>query len=362
MSTSEIHVAVTGATGFVASHIVDQLLDKDNVIIHATVRSLNSATRNAHLTNLAQRKNKEASLKLFEASLDKEGSFDEAIEGCQYVMHTASPYIIDVQDPQKDLVDPALNGTLNVLRSCLKHNVKRVVLTSSLAAVTDSPDNNHIYSELDWNTESALDRNPYYYSKVLAEKAAWKFVKENPQLELLTINPCVVWGPELSTDSVNQSNKIFQQLCDGSLPALINLGWAIVDVRDVAKAHILAMETERQYTPGDEKQGRYLCANETKPMDYVVSVLQKIDNLDAKLPSWNFQNGFGNALMRVASVFQPKYTGQYIRTNLGKLTYCNNKKITEELGLSFIPVDQTIRDTVEDLISKGHLKGKLMNN
>lgn len=104
-------------------------------------------------------------LKLFQAELLTVGSFDETIAGCEYVIHTASPYILDVKDPQHDLVDPALKGTLNVLQACNKSgSVKKIVLTSSVAAVFDEPISGHIYTEKDWNKTSSLMRNPYYYS------------------------------------------------------------------------------------------------------------------------------------------------------------------------------------------------------
>lgn len=117
-----------------------------------------------------------------------------------------------------------------MLQSCTKQNVKRVILTSSVAAITDEPDNNKVYTEADWNTASTLDRNPYYFSKVQAEKAAWDYKEKNPNLELIVINPCIVIGPSLSSE-VNQSNKIIAGIMSGEFPGIIHLGWAFVDVR-----------------------------------------------------------------------------------------------------------------------------------
>src|SRR5580692_5452091 len=121
----------------------------------------------------------EERLELVEADLLRPETFPAAVAGCERVLHTASPYALDVKDPQRDLVDPAVQGTRNVLVACkAAGSVRRVVLTSSMAAVTDEPESDHLLTESDWNTRSTLERNAYYYSKTLAEKEGWRFVAE----------------------------------------------------------------------------------------------------------------------------------------------------------------------------------------
>ncbi|MGZ3477693.1 MAG: NAD-dependent epimerase/dehydratase family protein, partial [Polyangiales bacterium] len=215
-------ILVTGANGFIASHIVELLLAKGHRV-RGTVRSAN-------------KEKARAGLELVEAELLAEGAFDRAAEGCDAVIHTASPYVLDAKDPQKDLVDPAVHGTRNVLSACKKSkSVKRVVVTSSMASITDEPESDHVLTEADWNVKSSLERNPYYYSKTLAEKAGWEFVeKEKPGFDLVTINPFLVIGPSLGS-SINTSNQLFVDLLAGTYPGVMNLTWGFVDVRDVAR-------------------------------------------------------------------------------------------------------------------------------
>ncbi|MDX1452834.1 MAG: aldehyde reductase, partial [Oleiphilaceae bacterium] len=239
-------VCVTGASGFIAAHLVKQLLEQGYEVT-GTVRG--QADDYPYLTNLPGAQER---LQLVQADLLKKGAFDAAVADCDVVMHTASPYVVNVKNPQKELVEPALQGTTNVLRSCLKSaSVKRVVLTSSMAAITDQPDSNKVFSEADWNEKSSLQRNPYYYSKTLAEKAAWDFVDQhNTPFDLVVINPYMVIGPSLGP-GLNESNKVLRDMMSGVYPTIMSVNWGFVDVRDVAKAHVLAMQTPTA-------SGRYL--------------------------------------------------------------------------------------------------------
>ena len=179
-------VVVTGATGFVASHVVKMLLEQ-GYTVRGTVRSLEKKEKFAHLKALP---GADERLQLFAANLTDAGSFDEAVSGSDYVIHVASPYAMVVKDPQKDLVEPAVQGVQTVFESALKaKGVRRIVVTSSMAAITDSPKPKHTYTEEDWNEESNLGRNPYYYSKKLAEKRAWKLAEEVRQHQLTHVPP-----------------------------------------------------------------------------------------------------------------------------------------------------------------------------
>lgn len=345
MKTTE-PVCVTGASGFIAAHVVRELLER-GYRVKGTVRSLSKPGKYAYLTSLP---GAEERLELVEAELQDEGSYDDAVKGCEVVIHTASPYVIDVKDPQKDLVDPAVEGTLNVLRSAKKASVKRVVLTSSMAAISDEPREDHVFTEEDWNEESSLERNPYYFSKAEAERAAWRFVEgEDPGFDLVVINPYMVLGPSLGP-SLNQTNAVFRDLLTGVYPGIMSLGWGFVDVRDVAKAHVLAMES-------DDASGRYLCAGDEMTMKEVVEVMRGAGYGEGyQLPRMDLACSIGDFAARLMSYTQPKGTGSYLRTHLGKTMKYDNSKIRRELGLEFRPAKDAVLDAVEDLFRHGHVE------
>jgi nucleoside-diphosphate-sugar epimerase len=192
-------VMVTGATGFVAGWLVRRLLE-EGLTVHAPVREPSNAEKTAHLDRMAAELPGE--LKLFEADLLDDGSYGPAMEGCAVVFHTASPFTSNFDDPQRDLVDPAVNGTRNVLETANRTpSVQRVVVTSSCAAIYgDNKDVQHapgkVLTEDIWNTTSSLDRQPYSYSKVEAEKAAWAIADAQSRWRLVTINPSLVIGQD----------------------------------------------------------------------------------------------------------------------------------------------------------------------
>jgi len=340
-------VVVTGASGYIAVHAIQQLIKK-GYKVRGTVRSIKDKKKIEYLTALDP---SGELLELVEADLLNEASWDAVISGTEYVLHLASPYALNVTNPQADLVDPALKGTLNVLKAADKSNtVKKVILTSSVAAITDSPIDGHIYTEKDWNTESSLSRNPYYYSKKLAEEAAWNFVK-GKSFELVVINPFVVIGPEFNASTINPSVEAIHNILTGKFPGIISIAWCFVDVRDVAKAHILAMENPKA-------SGRYICANETIWMKDMI-ILFKKHYPSAEYPKVDLGCTVGDKLIKMASYFQPRGTGQYIRTNLGKFPSINHNKIMEELGMEFIPLEKSLLDTSEDLIKKGKVSADI---
>jgi dihydroflavonol-4-reductase len=339
-------VLVTGANGFIASHIVARLLE-NGYRVRGTVRSLKKKESYQHLLDLPGAAER---LDLVEADLLAPGAYDKAVEGVEQVMHTASPYVLDVKDPQKDLVDPAVQGTRNVLQSCKKvGTVKRVVLTSSMAAITDEPESENVLTEKDWNTKSSLERNPYYYSKTLAEKEGWRFVEEEkPAFDLVVINPFLVIGPSLSP-GINTSNQMFIDLLTGTYPGVMNLTWGFVDVRDVAEAHVLAMESPKA-------KGRHITAGETIAMRALVEMLQKNGYGNYKLPKVGMDCAVGDFTVKLASYLQPKGVGQYLRTHVGRVPRYDNSKVQKELGLSFRPLEKTILDTLDGLKKQGHLQ------
>ncbi len=339
-------ICVTGASGFVAAHIVRELLER-GYRVRGTVRSPPAQGKYAFLTGLPGAAGR---LELMTAELLNEGSYAPAIDGCAVVIHTASPYIVDVKDPQRDLVDPAANGTLNVLRSAKRAGVRRVVLTSSLAAITDEPIDGKVFTESDWNERSSLDRNPYYFSKTVAERSAWRFVEdESPGFDLIAINPFMILGPSLGPD-LNTTNAVFRDILTGAYPGILSLAWGFVDVRDVATAHVLAMENDRAH-------GRYICAGETLSMRDVVALLEEAGyGRRYRLPRRDLTGPIGSFVVKLLSYTRPKGTGSYIRTHVGRTMRYDNSKIRHDLGVNFRPARESVIATVEDLVRWGHLK------
>ena len=237
-------VLVTGATGFVAGWIVKGLLDA-GVTVHAAVRDPAAATKVGHLLAVAEAAPGE--LRLFASDLLAEGSYAEAMRGCRVVIHTASPFVRSVRDPQADLVDPAVRGTRNVLGTAGRvDGVERVVLTSSIAAmmgdaadIRDAPGG--ILTEDCWNHTSSLTHEPYSYSKTLAERAAWEIADAQRRWRLVTVNPGLVIGPSLNRAPTSESFAIARQMAGGQLRfGAPRVALAVVDVRDVAYAHLAA--------------------------------------------------------------------------------------------------------------------------
>jgi dihydroflavonol-4-reductase len=334
-------VLVSGATGFIAAHAIERLLARGHEVT-GTVRDPGDTARLSFLTGMAGAER----LRLVAADLTEADPFT-AHADVDAVLHMASPYVVDAADPQRDLVDPAVNGTLAMLRAArARPRVRRVVLTSSMAAVTDEPDGRTL-TEADWNTRSSLRRNPYYFSKAEAERAAWAFMEaERPGFDLVVINPFLVIGPAHSR-VVNTSNRIFVDMLAGAYPAILALDWGLVDVRDVAEAHIAAMER-----PG--AQGRYLCASGQMTMAEVAGVMRAA-GFSGRLPRLNLSGPVGTALMKLVSRTQPQGVGSYLRTHLGRHPRFDTSKLRRDLGIVLRPPAESVRDTLADLVRWGHI-------
>ncbi|KAM3686448.1 hypothetical protein ACJW30_10G003600 [Castanea mollissima] len=312
-------VCVTGASGYIASWLVKLLLQR-GYTVKATVRDPNDPRKVEHLLALDGAKER---LHLFKADLLEEGSFDSVVDGCNGVFHTASPVINYSADPQTELIEPALKGTLNVLRSCAKGpSIKRVVITSSMAAVAfnGKPLAPDVLIDETWFSDAALcEKSKLWYalSKTLAEVAAWKFVKENA-IDMVTINPGFVIGPLLQP-TLNTSVEPILKLVNGA-KTFSNATYRWADVRDVANAHILAFESP-------SASGRYCLVGGVMHYYEVVKILHELFP-DMNLPEKSVDD----------NPFVP--------------TYQVSKERAENLGLNFTPVEVSLKDTVESLKEK----------
>ena len=234
-------VLVTGGSGFIALHCIDQLLEK-GFMVRTTIRS---ESRKDEINKAMDKyPNLDQNLEFHICDLLKDEGWEAAVDGCDYVLHVASPFILEVPSDENVLIKPAVDGTLRVLNACSRAHVKKVVLTSSVAAVAYGHGAEKTYDESDWsNTGEDSGITPYAKSKTLAEKAAWNFVEEldtDKKFDFTVINPVGVFGPMLTRD-IGTSNSLVSRLINGELPACPATHMGYVDVRDVAKAHVFSM-------------------------------------------------------------------------------------------------------------------------
>lgn len=345
-------VLVTGATGFVAGWIVKKLLEK-GMTVHAAVRDPENAKKTNHLRDLA--KDTPGKILFFKSDLLDEGSYEDAMKDCELVFHTASPFTSNYKDPQKDLIDPAVNGTRNVLEQANRTaSVKRVVVTSSCAAIyTDASEvaqtSKGMLTEEIWNTTASLDYQPYSYSKTLAEKEAWKIAKSQSQWDLVVVNPCLVLGPAVNPETAtSESYTILKQLGDGTMKMGVpNLGLGIVDVRDLAEAHLNA-----GLLP--EANGRNIISAHNTNMLEAAKILHKHfgDKYPVPkkaLPKW--------LLMLVGPFVNKMITRDFVKKNVNVAWKADNSKSIRELQVSYRSLEETMVDSFQVMIDYNLVKG-----
>jgi dihydroflavonol-4-reductase len=237
-------VLVTGGTGFIGLHCLQQLLDR-GYKVRTTIRS--ESRKQEVMEAMKKHSSNCENLEFFIADLLNDDGWKEAVEGSKYVLHVASPFFLGEPENEDVFIKPAVEGTLRVLTACADADVQKVVLTSSFAAVGyGHPREKEVYTEEDWSSVDG-EISPYAKSKTLAEKAAWEFVEnleESKKFELTVINPVAVTGPMLTSD-IGSSNDFLLKLISGSMPACPKIHMGYIDVRDVAKAHIFSMTEEK---------------------------------------------------------------------------------------------------------------------
>lgn len=343
-------VMVTGATGYVAGILVKKLLEA-GVTVHAAVRDPENSEKLQYLDKAAA--DTGGTLKYFKGDLLVEGSYKEAMAGCQVVFHTASPFTLSVKDPQRDLVDPALLGTRNVLNSVNEtESVIRVVLTSSCAAIygdnvdlKDTP--NNIFTEDIWNKTSSLTHSPYSYSKRVAEEEAWGINKKQNRWTLVVINPSLVVGPGLNPFATSESYSIVIQMGDGTLKAGVpNFGMGVVDVREVAEGHFNAA-----FNP--EASGRYILSGHNSSFPEIASVLLEKYGNDYPIPRKTLPKWM---VWLVAPMIDKSMTRKMISRNVGYPFRGDNSKSMTELGIKYRPLKESMEEFFQHLIDAGRFK------
>ncbi|KAF7590863.1 hypothetical protein BBP40_002277 [Aspergillus hancockii] len=337
---------VTGGTGFIGVYVVKLLLEQGHSV-HTTVRSLKDTTKCRPLLDLQSEYPER--LSIFEADLMTNGSFSQAMEGCEVVYHVASPFLVpqQIKDGLKDCVEPALQGTRNVIDSVNKtETVQRVVLTSSIAAMYgDSIDilqmKNSTLSEASWNETSTVANNPYSYSKVVAEREAWKMRDAQNRWSLVVVNPGLVLGPSLTPQSASGSLFMIENMYRGeNRMGCPELHYPVADVRDVAEAHV-------KVGTNPSAKGRYIIAG-----DHSIGLLEMAEfarpfHRNPKvLPSRNLPKFMIWAIGPFIGVSR-----KWVARNIGIRFKVDNSRSVHELGISYRPAEQVVKDHYESWLS-----------
>jgi dihydroflavonol-4-reductase len=340
-------VLVTGATGYVAGWLVKKLLDEGHTV-HAAVRDPENEGKLEYLNRAAEQA--PGTIEYFRTDLLVPGSYAEAMEGCELVFHTASPFTIDVKDPVKELVEPAKLGTRNVLEQANEtESVKRVVVTSSCAAIygdnidlEETP--NGVFTEEIWNTSSSVDHQPYSYSKTLAEREAWEIAGKQDRWDLVTVNPILVMGPGQNPHGTSESYNMMKQFGDGTLKGGVpRYGMGIVDVRDLAEAHYRA-----GFTP--EAKGRYIVSGHNSDLADLAPILRekfgdRYPFPTRTLPKW--------LVWLVGPMINKVMTRKIVSRNVNLPWIGDNSKGVRELGLTYRPLEETIIDFFQQMVDHG---------
>jgi len=344
-----VPVLITGATGYVAGWLVKRLLE-EGLTVHAAVRDPSNENKLKHLNAMAE--NSDGSIKYFKSDLLSEGSYAEAMEGCELVFHTASPFTSKIKDPVKDLIEPAVIGTKNVLDQANDtKSVKKIVITSSVAAIYgDNADmsatTKGIFTEADWNVTSDKTHQAYSYSKTLAETAAWELHKMQDRWDMVTVNPSLVVGPGTNSEITSESFSIVKKLGDGTLKGGVphwELG--LVDVRDLAEAHFQA-----GFKP--DVKGRHIISGHNSSLFEMAQILR--DNYGDKYP-------FPKKIMPKPLVwlFGPmmdkNLTRKSVSRNIGHPLRFDNSKSMSELGITYRPLKESMVDFFQQMIDNGQI-------
>ena len=344
-SNSETLVLVTGGTGFVGVHCILQLLQQ-GYAVRTSLRSLHrkdevlQMLQNGGITHFEN-------LSFIAADLTKEENWAQAVENCTYVLHVASPIFLQVPKDENEMILPAVEGTLRVLKAARNAGVKRVVLTSSFAAVGYShTDPTKMITEESWTDPATKGLSAYVKSKALAEKAAWDFMaREGGDLELSVVNPVGIFGPSLGPD-LSSGFEILNRMLNGGMKALPKISFGLVDVRDVADLHLRAMTNP-------QANGQRFLAIAGKPLSLqeIALLLKKEFGDKARkvstktLPDW---------LVRFAALFSP--TLRSVAGQIGKIKNASNEKAKTLLNWSPRTNEEAIIASANSLFKFGAVK------
>jgi dihydroflavonol-4-reductase len=330
-------VLVSGGSGYIAGFVIRQLL-AEGWTVHATVRSLAQEGTVRRLLAVD-----DSRLRFFAADLNADAGWAEAAAGCRFAVHMASPLPSGVPKDADELIVPARDGALRVLRAARDAGVGRFVMTSSVAAIAYGRGRGvHHFTEADWTDPGRPGNTAYIQSKTIAERAARDWVgREGGRIELCTINPSVVLGPVWSAD-YSASVLIVKKLLDGSLRACPDIGFGVVDVRDVADLHVRALRA-----PGLAGE-RFIASGRFMKLREIADVLRSELGAQArKVPTRNVPDW----LVRLAARINP--VARAVVGELGSVRHLDASHARTRLGWATRPVEQSIVDTARSLLELG---------
>lgn len=337
-------ILVTGGSGFLATRCIAQALEA-GYRVRTSVRTLE---REAGVRRDLKAAGIEAgdALRFVAADLTSDDGWPEAVAGCDYVLHVASPFFPVPPENEDELIVPAREGTLRVLRAARDAGVRRTVVTSSFAAIGyGHPDTDRPFTEEDW-TDAEGGIAPYIKSKALAERAAWDFMaREGGAMELSVVNPVGIFGPVLGPD-LSGSISLIKALMDGDMPGTPRMYFAVVDVRDTADLHLRAM------TSPDAAGRRFLAAaGDTLSLyDIALTLRERLGKRAHRVPS----EILPDEVVRQAAEHNPAM--REAADNLGKVRRVSNEKARRVLGWNPRSSEDTVTATAESLIGLGLLK------
>jgi nucleoside-diphosphate-sugar epimerase len=339
---SNTRVLVTGGSGFVGSHAIVQLLDA-GYRVRTTVRKMARASDVRALVTAAGASGAD-SIEFAAVDLTSDDGWAEAMDGCTFVLHVASPFPVEQPKDENELIVPARDGALRALRFARDAGVKRVVLTSSFAAVGYSPRAiSGDYTETDWTDPAQPGITPYVKSKTIAERAAWDFVaREGNGLELAVVNPVGIFGPAFGTD-LSSSVELLRVMLTGGVPVIPPISTSIVDVRDVASLHLLAMTHPAA-------AGERFLAVAGPPITFgelAILLRAHLGPLAAKLPKRTISAG----LVRFLAVFVPRL--REIVPQLGQVKGASHDKATTLLGWRPRSNTEAVEASADSLLALG---------
>lgn len=329
-------VLLTGISGYIANHCAVELL-KHGYTVRGSVRNL---SKKDHVFNAVKKKiNPKNNLEFCELDLLKDKGWDEAVKGCQYVMHVASPFVNSEPKDENLYIKPAVEGTMRALTAAKKEGVKRVVLTSSVISMLQNADKSINFDYKSWTNVNAKNISAYAKSKTLAEEFAWNFINtqnKDSLMELVTINPSAVFGPTLSGNLSGASMKMFNNMITGKIPILPKAAINISDVRDVAKIHVLSLQN--QIANGK----RFIVASEKPYSFYEIAHILK-------------SKGYNKVNTKLAPNFLLKFLAYFngevksMRTFIGK-RYNGDISLTKEtFNWTPINIEKTLLDTAKSI-------------
>ena len=330
-------VLLTGISGYIANHCAVELL-KNGYAVRGSLRNMSKSEE--VIKAIKNEVDLIDDLEFCKLDLLDDKGWDEAMNGCEYVLHVASPYITTEPKDPNTLIRPAIEGTQRALKAAKKAGVKRIVITSSVVSMLGDADKSININENTWSNVDARNISSYAKSKTLAEKSAWDFIEnqEDPKLELTVINPGPVFGPSLNGNTDGASMKMFKEMLDGKMPMLPQSSINMSDVRDIAKIHVLALETPNA-------NGRRFIVTTEIPYKFkdIAQVLK--DNGYKKVSTKEAPNLFLNFM----SYFVSDIRG--MRAFIGK-TYTADVSATKKVfNWQPISLEKTVLDTAKSIQS-----------